>query len=74
MTSTAQTQRERILARLIEAGGLEVPSPELARISLQYNARIFEARRMGFKIISRTQTVNGQKHGFYRLAAKGGVQ
>jgi hypothetical protein len=62
-----KNQRERILELLIAACGAEVPSPELARISLQYNARIKELRESGFVIISRVEIHNGVKHGFFRL-------
>ena len=67
-----KNQRQRILERLI-AGG-EVPSPELARISLQYCARISELREAGFVIISRVEIHAGVKHGFFQLHASPGLQ
>ena len=66
-----KNQRQRIL-ELLMAGG-EVPSPELARISLQYCARIAELREAGFVIISRIEIHAGVKHGFFRLHASPGL-
>jgi hypothetical protein len=62
-----KNQRQRILELLIAACGGEVPSPELARVSLQYCARISELREAGFVIISRVEVHEGVKHGFFRL-------
>jgi hypothetical protein len=62
-----KNQRQLIAELLIAAKGKEVPSPELARISLQYCARISELREAGFVIISRVEVQNGMKHGFFRL-------
>jgi len=62
-----KNQRQRILELLIAACGGEVPSPELARVSLQYCARISELREAGFIIISRVEVHDGLKHGFFRL-------
>lgn len=50
-----KNQRQRILERLIAARGGEVPSLELAAVSLQYNARVSELREAGFVIISRLE-------------------
>jgi len=62
-----KSQRDRILELLIRACGAEVPAPELARISLQYSARVKELRELGFRIINRVEVSNGSKHGFFRL-------
>lgn len=62
-----KNQRQRILDLLIAACGREVPSPELAKVSLQYCARISELREAGFIIISRVEAHGGAKHGFFRL-------
>jgi hypothetical protein len=62
-----KNQRQQILELLVAARGAEVPSPELARVSLQYCARISELREAGFVIISRVEVHNGVKHGFFRL-------
>jgi hypothetical protein len=62
-----KNQRQRILELLVEACGCEVPSPELARVSLQYCARISELREAGFVIISRVEIHDGVKRGFFRL-------
>lgn len=62
------TQRDRILARLVAARGGWVSSAELSLISLQYGARVFEIKnKLGLKIENRTKTVNGTKHGEFRL-------
>ncbi len=62
-----KNQRQRILERLIAARGGEVPSSELAEVSLQYNARVSELREAGFVIISRVEVRDRVKHGFFRL-------
>jgi hypothetical protein len=62
-----KNQRQRILERLLAGCGGEVPSPELAKVSLQYCARISELREEGFVIISRVEVQDGVKHGFFRL-------
>jgi hypothetical protein len=69
-----KSQRQRILDRLIAARGGEVPSPELAKVSLQYNARVSELREAGFVIISRVEIHDGVKRGFFRLHQRPGLQ
>jgi hypothetical protein len=69
-----RNQRQKILELLIAACGGEVPSPELARVSLQYCARISELREAGFVIISRVEMHDGSKHGFFRLQQASGSQ
>ena|SRR5438034_8201000 len=63
------TQRARILKLLIDARGAEVPLPDILACAAQYNSRSFELRRLGFRIASRTQTVNGKRHSWFRLAS-----
>jgi hypothetical protein len=41
---------------------------ELARLALQYGARIHELRKLGFDISNRTEVVNGQRRSWFRLA------
>ena len=61
-------QRAKILALLTAAKGGEVPLPPIKALSAQYNARIYELRRAGFRIPApRMETVNGQRHSWYRL-------
>jgi hypothetical protein len=62
-----KTQRAEILALLVKARGEWVPLPEIMACAAQYNARLFELRRLGFKIENRTETVKGQRHSFFRL-------
>lgn len=66
MTRSA-TQRTAILYLLQAAQPGWVPAPALARISLQYSARIFELRRAGWLISNKVISVNGKKHGSFRL-------
>jgi len=61
------TQRAEILGLLISAGGAEVPLPKITECAAQYNARIFELRRAGFRIKNRTQEVNGARHSWFWL-------
>ncbi len=64
----AKTQRAQILRLLIEARGAWVPLPEIMKCAAQYNARLHELRRAGFNIPKpRVETINGQKHTWYRL-------
>jgi hypothetical protein len=46
-----------------------VPAPELAKISLQYSARIFALRKAGWEIANKIEIHNGVKHGFFRLGS-----
>ncbi len=62
-----KNQRQRVLELLIASRDGEVPSSELAKVSLQYNARVSELREAGFVIISRVEIHDGVKHGFFRL-------
>jgi hypothetical protein len=64
---SANTQRSRILNLLIEARGREVPLPEIAACACQYGARIFELRRLGFKILNRTEERDGERLSWFRL-------
>lgn len=65
------SQEERILWQLQAAYPGWVPATTLSHISLQYNSRIFALRRRGWQIENRIQTVNGVKHGSFRLARPG---
>lgn len=69
----AQSQNAKILARLKATPGVDVPMPELERISGSHrlNSRAADLRKRGkkegFQIFCRTEHVNGQVHSFYRL-------
>jgi hypothetical protein len=63
-------QRGKILDALISAKGGWVPLPKITACAAQYNARIFELRRMGFKIVNRTRDVDGVRHSWFRLESK----
>ncbi len=65
--SDHSTQRSKILAELVSARGAWVPLPRVTRHAAQYNARIFELRRMGFRIANRTEEVSGARHSWFRL-------
>jgi hypothetical protein len=63
------TQRDQLLALFVP--DREVPLPEILALGIvQYNARIFELRRLGFRIKNRTQEINGVKHSWFRLVQK----
>lgn len=65
------SQEGKILWLLQSAWPGWVPAPELAKISLQYSARIFSLRRRrGWLIENRVRTVDGKKHGEFRLGSK----
>lgn len=63
----AKTQRGEILALLVKARGEWVPLPEIMACAAQYNARVFELRRLGFNIENRTETVNSERRSWFRL-------
>jgi hypothetical protein len=65
--SPSHTQRSAILHLLQAAQPGWVPAPALAKISLQYSARIFELRKEGWTISNRVVSVSGKKHGSFRL-------
>jgi alkylated DNA nucleotide flippase Atl1 len=53
---------------LIDADGAWVALPEVLELGIaQYNARVYELRRLGFAIENRTERVNGQRHSWFRL-------
>jgi hypothetical protein len=64
-----ETQRVAILRLLIDARGSWVPLPEILACAAQYNARIFELRRLGFAIENKTEEINGLRHSWFRLAS-----
>jgi hypothetical protein len=66
---SSSSQRARILNLLIAARGGEVGLPEISALAAQYNARLFELRRLGFKIVNRTQEIDGVRHSWFRLLA-----
>jgi hypothetical protein len=64
-----KNQEQRILWLLDAAWPNWVPSPELAKISLQYGARIHGLRKKGWQISNRIEIVAGVRHGFFRLGS-----
>jgi len=66
---SANTQRGRILNLLISARGGWVPSPDIAACAQQYNARLFELRRLNFQIENRVAEQNGARLSWFRLVA-----
>ena len=68
MKRAEHTQEQRILMLLQSSYPDWTPAPALARVSLQYSARIYSLRRRGWQIANRVRTVNGVKHGEFRLA------
>jgi hypothetical protein len=66
MTSRA-SQRERILELLLAARGDWVSLPQVQACAAQYNARVFELRRLGYRITNRTREVDGRRHSWFRL-------
>lgn len=69
-SSARKTQQARVLRLLIEAHGEWVSLPEILALGIaQYNARIFELRRLGFLVENRTETDTrmGARHSWFRL-------
>ncbi len=66
----SKTQSAAILRLLIEARGAWVPLPEILALGIaQYNARLWELRRLGFVIENKSEAVDGVRHSWYRLVA-----
>jgi hypothetical protein len=66
----AKTQRARILRLLIDAHGSWVPLPKILALGIaQYNARLWELRRLGFVIENKSESVDGTRHSWYRLVS-----
>lgn len=64
---SSSTQRERIYNVLVCAHGDWVELPKIAACAAQYNARVFELRRLGFRIENRTKEVDGVRQSWFRL-------
>jgi hypothetical protein len=63
-----RNQKAEILALLQSRPNQWVPVYEIARIALQYNARLKELREEGHDIENKImEVVNGQKHTAFRL-------
>ena len=67
MKDSRNTQRAKILAELVSAHGEWVPLPRVTQHASQYNARVYELRRMGFTIENKTQDLAGVRHSWFRL-------
>ncbi len=68
MTDARKTQRGRILELLIKAACGWVPLPDILALGIaQYSARVFELRRLGFRIENRRERVDGVLHTYFRL-------
>jgi hypothetical protein len=65
--SNHNTQRGEILSLLIKALGDRVPLPKILALSVQYNARLHELRKLGFRIDNERERVDGQVRSCYRL-------
>jgi hypothetical protein len=67
-TDDRATQRARLLGELIQAKGAEVSLRQILGLGIaQYGARIYELRKLGFRIINRTERVEGQTRSWFRL-------
>jgi hypothetical protein len=66
MTNRA-TQRAAILEVLIAAKGDWVSLLEIRNRACQYNARILELRRLGFRIENKMREISGKRLSWFRL-------
>jgi Helix-turn-helix domain len=63
-----KTQRAQILRLLVEAKGEEVSLQRILDLRIsQFGSRIYELRRLGFRIINRTVRAEGQVRSWFRL-------
>ncbi len=67
------TQQQKVLA-LLEANKDEwVPLPSIMALGIaQYNARIYELRKLGKRILNKTKEINGIKHSWFCLSGPEG--
>jgi hypothetical protein len=66
----SKTQRAAILRLLIDARGAWVPLPQILALGIaQYNARLWELRRLGFVIENKSESADGARHSWYRLVS-----
>lgn len=66
--SGLKTQRAAVLRLLVDARGAWIALPEIMACAAQYNARLFELRRLGCHIENRTERDDaGVVHSWYRL-------
>jgi hypothetical protein len=55
---------------LFDAHGAWVPLPEILALGIaQYNARLWELRRLGFVIENKSESLDGARHSWYRLVS-----
>jgi hypothetical protein len=66
-SATRGSQRSQILGLLIAARGDWVPLLTIRDCAVQYNARIFELRRLGFRIENKIREVDGVRRSWFRL-------
>jgi hypothetical protein len=64
---TRANQRSKILGLLIAARGDWVSLLSIKECGAQYNARIFELRRLGFGIENKIRDVEGKRCSWFRL-------
>lgn len=60
-------QREKIKELFQSNPNKWIPAYELAKIALQYNARLFSLRREGMIIENKTKMVDGIKYSWYKF-------
>jgi hypothetical protein len=68
------SQESRLLRVLQSSWPTWTPAPVLAHISLQYCRAIRALRKAGWKIQNKVVTVDGKRHGFYRLGPSGSAR
>ena len=69
-----KTQRTAILDLLVSAHGQWVELPEIMRLAAQYNARLWELRKLGFAIENRIRDAGGIRRSWFRLTPSGQVK
>jgi hypothetical protein len=65
--ATRASQRSKILGLLVSARGDWVPLPKIVELASQYNARLYELRRLGFRIANKMREVDGVRRSWFRL-------
>jgi hypothetical protein len=70
--ATRATQRAAVLGLLLGAKGTWVSLLEIRNCAAQYNARILELRRLGFRIENKIREIEGKRLSWFRLLSAPG--
>lgn len=70
--ATRASQRSKILGLLVSARGDWVSLVEVKECAAQYNSRIYDLRRLGFRIENKIREIEGKRLSWFRLLSAPG--